>query len=43
MERKIPCAIFSRVTGYITEVNRWNEGKVAEFSERQEFSPTNTL
>ncbi|MCK5017222.1 MAG: hypothetical protein KAS32_09125 [Candidatus Peribacteraceae bacterium] len=37
MSVKIPCSVFSRVTGYITEVSRWNEGKVQEFSERKEF------
>ena len=36
-EKKIECSVFSRVTGYVTEVNRWNNGKTQEFSERKTY------
>lgn len=35
---KIPCEIYSRVTGYFRPVNRWNEGKVQEYKDRNMFS-----
>jgi ribonucleoside-triphosphate reductase len=31
------CQIFSRVVGYLTPVNQWNEGKKAEFEQRKTF------
>ncbi len=32
------CEIYSRVTGYFRPVNNWNDGKKAEFKDRQTFS-----
>lgn len=32
--RKVPCEVFSRVVGYISPVQRWNEGKAQEFEDR---------
>jgi len=31
---KIPCEIYSRVTGYYRPVQSWNKGKTQEFCER---------
>lgn len=31
------CEIYSRVVGYLSPINRWNEGKKAEFDDRKEF------
>ena len=36
--KKMPCQIYSRVTGYFQPVNQWNAGKAQEFKERKEFS-----
>lgn len=33
----VPCEVFSRVVGYISPVQRWNDGKVQEFSERKTY------
>lgn len=32
-----PCLIFSRIVGYLTPTNQWNDGKKAEFSIRKTF------
>jgi len=32
------CEVFSRIVGYIRPVQNWNDGKVAEFAMRQEYS-----
>ena len=34
---RVPCKIFSRVVGYLTSVDAWNEGKKAEWEDRVEF------
>jgi len=31
------CEVFSRIVGYIRPVAQWNDGKQAEFSQRQTF------
>lgn len=31
---KVPCEVYSRIVGYLRPVNRWNDGKQQEFSER---------
>lgn len=36
--QRTPCEVYSRVVGYIRPVQQWNEGKQAEFSDRQEFA-----
>ena len=33
-----PCDIYSRVVGYLTPTNGWNEGKQAEFKLRNTFT-----
>lgn len=35
------CEVFSRVVGYISPVNQWNEGKTEEFKIRKTFDITN--
>lgn len=30
--------IYSRIVGYLTPINQWNEGKKAEFSQRKTFN-----
>lgn len=32
---KIPCEIYSRVSGYLRPVNQWNRGKQSEFKDRK--------
>lgn len=32
--KKIPCEIFSRVTGYVKPISAWNNGKQQEFKDR---------
>ena len=36
--KKIECLVYSKVTGYISPVVRWNDGKKQEFSERSKFT-----
>ncbi len=31
------CEVYSRVVGYLRPVDQWNEGKQAEFAEREEY------
>ena len=31
------CEIYSRVVGYLSPVNRWNDGKKAEFCDRKTY------
>ncbi len=31
------CTIYSRVVGFLTPINQWNEGKRAEFNDRKTF------
>lgn len=35
--KRTRCEIYSRVVGYLRPVNQWNEGKRAEFTDRQTF------
>jgi ribonucleoside-triphosphate reductase (formate) len=35
---KVPCEIYSRVSGYYRPVNQFNKGKREEFRLRKEFS-----
>ena len=32
---KMPCEIYSRVSGYFRPVNQWNAGKREEFKDRR--------
>ena len=32
------CEVYSRVVGYLSPVQRWNDGKKAEFTDRQTFN-----
>jgi ribonucleoside-triphosphate reductase len=36
---KIPCNVYSRITGYYQPVANWNEGKEQEFMDRTTFNP----
>jgi hypothetical protein len=36
-ELRIPCAVYSRVCGYLTAVEDWNPAKQQEFHDRQTF------
>lgn len=36
--RRTKCEVYSRVVGYIRPVQQWNEGKQAEYLDRQEFA-----
>lgn len=37
-EKRTVCEVYSRVVGYITPINRWNDGKKAEYDQRVEFN-----
>lgn len=32
---KVPCEVYSRVSGYLRPVSQWNRGKQSEFEERK--------
>lgn len=32
-----PCEIYSRVVGYLSPVERWNDGKQSEFADRKTY------
>ena len=34
---KVPCEIYARIVGYLTEVSGWTRGKRQEFTERRTF------
>lgn len=34
---RIPCEVYSRITGYYRPVMSWNEGKSQEFKDRKTF------
>jgi len=34
---KMVCEVYSRVVGYLRPVSQWNDGKLAEFSDRKNF------
>jgi ribonucleoside-triphosphate reductase (formate) len=36
-ELKIPCLVYSRVTGYVRPTSSYNEGKKQEFKERKMY------
>lgn len=36
-DKRTPCEVYSRVVGYIRPVNQWNEGKQAEYNDRNTF------
>lgn len=35
--KRQPCEVWSRVVGYLRPVQNWNEGKKAEYFDREEF------
>jgi len=37
MKKRTRCEIWSRVVGYLRPIDRWNEGKLAEFHDRVTF------
>jgi ribonucleoside-triphosphate reductase len=36
-QKRTKCEVYARVVGYIRPVQQWNEGKQAEYLDRQEF------
>lgn len=36
-QERTRCEVYSRVVGYLRPVDQWNEGKQAEYAERQEY------
>ncbi len=36
-QERTQCEVYSRVVGYLRPVDQWNEGKQAEYAERQEY------
>jgi len=41
--RRIPCEVYSRVTGYFRPVDAWNVGKQAEFKDRRAYDVEKSL
>ena len=39
-KQRTKCEIYSRVVGYIRPIQQWNDGKVAEFTDRTTFKIT---
>jgi len=37
-QKKVPCEVYSRVTGYLRPVQNWNDGKRQEWEDRQFYS-----
>jgi len=35
---KVPCMVYSRVVGFLTPVQFWNDGKKAEYADRKVFA-----
>lgn len=35
---KYPTEVYSRVVGYLSNINNWNKGKKSEFKDREEYS-----
>lgn len=35
--KRTRCEVYSRVVGYLRPVNQWNDGKRAEYNDRQTF------
>lgn len=43
-ELKVPTLVFSRIVGYLTPVDGWNDGKKQEFADRRVYAvDTNNL
>jgi len=36
--RKVPCAVYSRITGYLRPVQYWNKAKQQEFKDRTVYN-----
>ena len=36
LERQ-PCEVYSRVSGYLSPIQRWNSGKRSEFEQRKTY------
>jgi ribonucleoside-triphosphate reductase len=37
-QQRQKCEVYSRVVGYLRPVSQWNEGKQAEYENRQEYN-----
>lgn len=35
--KRQPCLVYSRVTGYYSNLNQWNEGKISEWKMRKTY------
>jgi len=36
-DKRQPCEVYSRIVGYLRPVQNWNDGKKAEYFDREEF------
>ncbi len=36
-QKRQPCEVYSRVTGYLRPVKQWNDGKQGEYMNRKTF------
>jgi ribonucleoside-triphosphate reductase len=37
-DKRVPCEIYSRITGYIRPVDAWNPSKQQEFADRKMYN-----
>ncbi|MBT4722247.1 hypothetical protein HN958_00030 [Candidatus Falkowbacteria bacterium] len=35
--KRTKCEVYSRVVGYLSPIQRWNKGKLAEFYQRKSY------
>lgn len=38
INERTKCEVYSRVVGYLSPISHWNDGKKAEFNDRQAFT-----
>ena len=36
-DKRVPCNVYSRIVGYLTDVRDWNAGKRQEFRDRKPY------
>ena len=42
-EARVPCEVYSRIVGYLTNIGGWNVGKQQEFEDRRVFDVSEVL
>jgi anaerobic ribonucleoside-triphosphate reductase len=36
--KRVKCEVWARCCGYLRPINKWNDGKAAEFNDREVFT-----